>query len=351
MLLLDGRRQHDDRRARGAAPAAKPRSSRSMPASGAASRAAARSRRAAARDATRRRRRARKAPRDQRVARHVAGPGLGQRAGEREQHRPPGERDESPPARTTWRQASTTSALRGQQRLDLVEPQRPLLAARRSARRRASANARAPGRPRPQRRDAGCARRRRRPASSAARAGFARSGACAMPAATSSCAARSAAAAASRSSAPSAALGLVEAAEQQEPPARRDSRAWARSPGRHALRASPAPPRAPAPAAEIARGQRDLGLGDDAACAGQLLVRPKPRAARRRSVLRAREVAELRHRDAAQRERRRVVAQGDPLQRAERIARRERTRRSRDQRVHRNPVTLVTPTLRRPVPD
>jgi len=38
----------------------------------------------------------------------------------------------------------------------------------------------------------------------------------------------------------------------------------------------------------------------------------------------------LRHRDASKRERRRVVAQGDPLQCAERVARGERTRRERD---------------------
>jgi hypothetical protein len=55
-------------------------------------------------------------------------------------------------------------------------------------------------------------------------------------------------------------------------------------------------------------------------------------------------IAELRHRDASKRERRRVVAQGGPLQCAEGIARRERTRRGGDQRVDWNPATLVTPT-------
>src|SRR3546814_10165355 len=56
--------------------------------------------------------------------------------------------------------------------------------------------------------------------------------------------------------------------------------------------------------------------------------------------------SDLRHRDAAQRESRRVIAQGDPVQCAEGITRRERPRRGRDQRVHRNPATLVTPTVR-----
>jgi hypothetical protein len=39
------------------------------------------------------------------------------------------------------------------------------------------------------------------------------------------------------------------------------------------------------------------------------------------------EIAELRHRDASKRERRRVVTQGHPVQGAEGITRRERTRR------------------------
>jgi len=59
--------------------------------------------------------------------------------------------------------------------------------------------------------------------------------------------------------------------------------------------------------------------------------------------LRAHQIAELRERDAAQRQRRRIVAEGDPFQRAERITGGERARRGRDQRVHRNPATLVTP--------
>jgi hypothetical protein len=53
-------------------------------------------------------------------------------------------------------------------------------------------------------------------------------------------------------------------------------------------------------------------------------------------------IAELRHRDASKRESRRIVAQGNPLQGAERIARGEGPRRGSDRRVHRNPATLVT---------
>ena len=72
--------------------------------------------------------------------------------------------------------------------------------------------------------------------------------------------------------------------------------------------------------AEVARDERDLGLGDDASRAGHRLFRTE---GARRAVAarpsRADEIAELRHRDAAQRQRRRVVAQGDAVQRAERI--------------------------------
>ena len=100
--------------------------------------------------------------------------------------------------------------------------------------------------------------------------------------------------------------------------------------------------------AQVARDERDLGLGDDAPRAGHGLFRTEGARRTSQESLRANEIAELRHRDAAQRERRRVVAQGDPLQCAERITRRERARRGRDQRVHRNPATLVTPTVRCP---
>ena len=95
--------------------------------------------------------------------------------------------------------------------------------------------------------------------------------------------------------------------------------------------------------AQVARDERDLGLGDDAPRAGHRLSRTEGARRASQESLRANEIAELRHRDAAKRERRRVVAQGDPLQRAEGIARRERARRGRDQRVHRIPSHLSLP--------
>src|SRR4029077_6132261 len=94
--------------------------------------------------------------------------------------------------------------------------------------------------------------------------------------------------------------------------------------------------------AQLARDERDLGLGDDAPRAGHRL--PRAKGARRTSEesLRANEIAQLGHRDAAKRKRGRIVAQRDTVQRAEGITRGERARRGRDQRVHLNPATLVT---------
>ena len=99
---------------------------------------------------------------------------------------------------------------------------------------------------------------------------------------------------------------------------------------------------------EVARDQRDLGLGDRATRARDGLARAE--AARRASEQRlgAVEIAELRHRDAAQRQRRRIVAQGDIIQRAERVARGERARAAAIvSESMRNRDTLVTPTSRR----
>ena len=102
--------------------------------------------------------------------------------------------------------------------------------------------------------------------------------------------------------------------------------------------------------AQVARDERDLGLGDDAPCAGNRFIRTEGMRGFSQQRLRPNEVAELRHCDAAKRKRRRVVTQRNPVQRAKRITRRERTRRGGDQRVHGNPATLVTPIVRQPSP-
>jgi hypothetical protein len=79
--------------------------------------------------------------------------------------------------------------------------------------------------------------------------------------------------------------------------------------------------------AEVARYERDLRLGDDAARASHGLLRAEGARGAAQESPGPDEIAELRHRDASQRERRSVVAQGDELQRAERIARGECARR------------------------
>ena len=85
---------------------------------------------------------------------------------------------------------------------------------------------------------------------------------------------------------------------------------------------------------EVARDERDLGLGDHATRAGDGLPRAEGTGCASQQCLGAAEIAELCHRDAAKRQRRRIVAQGDEVQRVERISRCERARRGGDQRVH-----------------
>ena len=95
--------------------------------------------------------------------------------------------------------------------------------------------------------------------------------------------------------------------------------------------------------AEVAADQRDLGLGEDAARPRRRLARAEAAGGAAQQRARPPEVAELRHRDAAQRQRRGVVAQRHALQRRQRVAGGQRTAGGGDQRVHGNPVTLVTP--------
>src|SRR5262245_37614908 len=96
---------------------------------------------------------------------------------------------------------------------------------------------------------------------------------------------------------------------------------------------------------QVARDEGDLGLGDDAPRARYRLFRTEGARRTSQESLRSNEIAELRHRDASQREGRGVAAQGNPVQGAEGITSGERTRGGCDQRVHRNPATLVTPAI------
>jgi hypothetical protein len=77
--------------------------------------------------------------------------------------------------------------------------------------------------------------------------------------------------------------------------------------------------------AEVARGQRDLGLGHDTPSAGHDFFRTEGPHSAPQQFLRSRIFAELGHRDASKRERWRIVSQGDSLQGSERITGCERT--------------------------
>ena len=62
---------------------------------------------------------------------------------------------------------------------------------------------------------------------------------------------------------------------------------------------------------EAPRDERDLGLGDGAPCAGDGLPGAEGAGRAPQQCFGAAEIAELCHRDAAKRQRRRIVAQGD----------------------------------------
>jgi hypothetical protein len=106
-------------------------------------------------------------------------------------------------------------------------------------------------------------------------------------------------------------LGLVEAADQEQAP----DLEMPRMRGIHpiAMRFERRPRRVERlrRPAQIARDECDFSLGDDTPRTGHDLLRAKRAPSASQESLRANEIAELRHRDTPQRERGRVVAQGD----------------------------------------
>src|SRR5437773_6965453 len=94
---------------------------------------------------------------------------------------------------------------------------------------------------------------------------------------------------------------------------------------------------------EIARDECDLGLGNHTPRAGHRLFRTEGARSLSQERLRSNELAELRHRDASQRERRRVISQGDPLQSPEGTTGPGAAPRTGDQESNRNPAPLCTP--------
>jgi len=143
-------------------------------------------------------------------------------------------------------------------------------------------------------------------------------------------------------------LGLVEAPDQEQAPNLESPRMRGIHPVAVRFERRPRCVEHLRRPGQVARDQCDLGLGNDTPRAGHRLFRTECARSTSEQRLCSGEIAKLRHRDASQRQRRRVVTQGDPLQCTDWITCRECARRSRDQRVHRNPVTLVTPTVRYP---
>ena len=86
--------------------------------------------------------------------------------------------------------------------------------------------------------------------------------------------------------------------------------------------------------AQLPRGQCDFGLGDLAAGLGESLSSAEAARGAPQELARPLVVAELGHRDAAQGERRRIVAKRDALERTERITGRQRARGRGDEAVH-----------------
>jgi hypothetical protein len=198
---------------------------------------------------------------------------------------------------------------RRQQRFDLLEQQEPLLATRNQARRGRVQDEAMRFRPPPSARECRLARGALRP-------GRARR----APPSSAGAASRSPRPPARGRPATRAARGAGRARRAHARPRRgarsaagagpRDSAHARRSRGRRALRASPAPRRAPSRASP-GRARRARSRPRRRRTARG----PRPLSDRRRAPrfaaerLRPNEIAELRHRDAAQRERRRVVAQ------------------------------------------
>ena len=104
-------------------------------------------------------------------------------------------------------------------------------------------------------------------------------------------------------------LGLVEAADHEQMPDLERARMRGIGPVAVGLERRDGGIQRLGGPAELARSQCDLGLGDDAAGAGHGLLRAKAARGAPQQRLGATEIAELRHGDAAQRQRRRVLAQ------------------------------------------
>ena len=289
--------------------------------------------------------------REQRVARHVARPRFGEDAREREQHRPPHERDHGVVGAHDTAARVDDERRRREQRFDVVQHQHAFVAARDQPCGGRVQHAHRLLHLRGQRRNAGVARGACRAAERQPR--FLHPDAANCDGCGDEMVRRAQRRRLHRRVECSQRTpGVVQVADEERTPGLQ----VARMRGIHAIavgfeRLSRGGERLDGPA-EIARHEGDLRLRDDTARSGNRLPGGEPARGGPQERFRPREIAELRHGNAAQRERGGVVSERDARQRAQRISGRERSSSRSDQRVHlraeafTNPVTLVTPAVR-----
>jgi hypothetical protein len=143
-----------------------------------------------------------------------------------------------------------------------------------------------------------------------------------------------------------AACRVVESAEQQEPAQRDQTRLQRVGTIGARLERGRRRRQRTRGAAEVAHRERHLGLGNDASRARQLLMSAEAAGGAPQELAGARVLAELGHGDTAQGQRRRVVAQGDSFEGAERVSGSEGARGGSDQRVHEDRVLRQTDSHR-----
>ena len=238
------------------------------------------------------------------------------------------------PARRPRRQASTTSAPEPSSASTSSRRSDLLAACRDASRRRAIERAARLGDLGEQRRHLARARPPPCARSSAARASAVRSERSATSAAASSATARSDGGRprASRPVSAAPASSMRPSSSSRRTAISRACSALPRSPRAASVAAAAASARGEPPRSRIASATSASATTQRARASSSCA--PKPRAARLMSSRARAMLAELRHRDAAQRERRRVLAQADALERAERVAGGEGARGGRDQGVH-----------------
>ena len=263
-------------------------------------------------------------PRHQHIPRHVTRPRFAQRACEREQHRTRCQRNHFAPDAYYMTACVNHQRFRRQQRFNLIKQERPLLATRNQARRRRVQNAGRAFNLRRQCRDTcvpgGAVRSRQR---SARR--FVCRRRIAIPATTRSWTALNAGGkgVGSRSMSTRSASSRRPISRRRRTSRYRACAAFNRSPCVSSV--------ARAESSDFAGQLRSREASATSASATTHLARATysfgaegtPRASQK--FLRSCKFAKLRHRDASKRQRRRIVAQRDPLQCAERITCRQRT--------------------------